>query len=750
MIFLVVNDVYIIKTSLDDFFVAQEGNTLQKSQKMPLDALFDQRSIAIIGASPKPGFPSRVPQFLLKFGYPGKVYPINPKYQELFGLKAYPNLAAVPDEVDLALIIVGAKHVMPLLEECAEKGVKTAVVFSSGFSETGEEGKALQEEMRRLCERTGLRVLGPNCLGYVDVSHKLVVTSASLMERLRDLDEVKDSSIAFITQSGALGSMTYGEAYRQGAGFRYFVSTGNEVDIEVSEVASYVIEDPAVNVVGLYLESVKNPEHLRVLAEKSARLDKPVAALKVGRSSVGKRAAASHTGSIAGSDQVYDAFFRQHGILRAKDMQELVDFLMLASCGRMVKGDRLGVITLSGGAGIMISDQCEDLGIQVPELSAADQDRIRPFIPPFGSAANPVDITAEVLGKPEILKPSLEALTKAENIDAVLVFFGLVDHMALRLIDDIHEVYQQTDKPIVVTWYAGSDEVMKKLSDYRIPAYRDPSRAVGAIRLLMEYQKRRQIQKQAGQAHAVAAGEPAGAGPAEAIREQLRQQIAAGKTHLNEYEAKQLFAAYGIPVGRSRLATSADEAVKAAEDIGYPVVMKVASADILHKTDAGGVMLNIRTPEEVRQAYERIVANARQYAPGARIDGVLVEEMLEADREVILGVIQDATFGPTLMFGLGGVFVEVLKDVSFRVCPLSPADAREMIREIKGIQILEGARGKKPADVDQLADILIRISRMATDLDDLIEEMEINPLLISADGQRLVAADGLIKLHAKK
>lgn len=718
---------------------------MHHSQNHPLHALFEPRSIAIIGASPKPGFPSRVPQYLLKFGYPGKVYPVNPKYEELFGLKAYPNLAAIPDEVDLALIIVSAKHVLPLLEECVEKGVQVAVVFSSGFSETGEEGKTLQEQIRQLCQQTGLRVLGPNCLGYVDASHQLVVTSASLMERMGSLDEVKDSTIAFITQSGALGSMTYGEAYRQGAGFRYYVSTGNEVDTEVSEVANYIIEDPQVQVMGLYLESVKNPDHLRNLAEKAARLDKPVAVLKVGRSAVGKRAAASHTGAIAGSDQVYDAFFRQHGLLRAKDMQELLDFLMLASYGRRARGNRLGIITLSGGAGIMISDQCEDLGIQVPELDEKDQERIRPLIPPFGSAANPVDITAEVLGRPELLKPALAALTEAENIDAVLVFFGVADHIALRLVDDIYDVYRNTDKPILVTWYAGTDEVMKKLSDYRIPAYRDPTRAVAAVHLLMEYEKRRRAREKMQHGQGAHGATPTTGG----IAERLAQQVAAGKTILNEYEAKQLFSEYGIPVGRFQLATSVEEAVQAAEAIGYPVVMKVVSTDILHKTDAGGVQLGLRTAEDVRRAFEQIMANVRQAVPHARIDGVLVEEMLEADREVIVGVTRDATFGPTLMFGLGGVFVEVLKDVAFRVCPLTASDARAMIREIKGIRVLEGFRGQQPVDLDQLADMLVRVGRMAHELADVVEEMEINPLLISTDGRRMVAADALMKLHAK-
>lgn len=320
--------------------------------QVSVESFFNNRSIAIIGASPKPGFPSRVPTYLLKFGYPGKVYPVNPNYDELFGLKAYPNVGAIPDAVDLALIIVSAKHVISVLKECVEKKIMTAVIFSSGFSETGtEEGKQRQEEINALCNETGMRILGPNTFGYVDVSHKLSICPTTLMERIEDFDQMEDSSIAFISQSGALGVTTYAEALERGSSFRYFVSTGNEMNIEVSEFASYIIEDPKVNTVGIYIESIKNPAQLKALAEKSMKLCKPVAVLKVGKSEVGVRAAASHTGSIVGSDEVYDAYFRQHGLLRVKNTQELLDFLMLSSKGRKMKGNRIGILTPSGGAG---------------------------------------------------------------------------------------------------------------------------------------------------------------------------------------------------------------------------------------------------------------------------------------------------------------------------------------------------------------------------------------------------------------
>ena len=448
-------------------------NVMALSAGDSLDALFKPRSIAIIGASNSPGFPSRVPKLLWQFGYSGQVFLVNPKYKELFGFEVYPSIDAIPADVDLAVLIIQAKNVVSVLEECVAKGIRAAVIFSSGFAEMGKEGKGIQDAIKDLCQRTGIRVLGPNCMGFVDLSHNLVVTaSTSLMGRMQG---TPTSSIAFITQSGALGTMTCGEACLKGKSFRYYISTGNEVDVEVSECAAYIVDDPEVNVIGIYNESIKDPQKLSVLAEKAIEAKKPLAAVKVGRSSAGMRAATSHTGSIVGSDGVYEAFFKQHGILRAADIQELLDFMLLASCGRIPAGNRLGVMTVSGGAGILICDHCEALGIDVPELKQETREQLRLTLPIFASTANPVDITAEALARPELFKPALKNLAAADNIDCLLVFFGLNDETAPRLVEDAVAVSREIEKPIVMIWFGASDGVRQCLAKSGLPFFTTPS-----------------------------------------------------------------------------------------------------------------------------------------------------------------------------------------------------------------------------------------------------------------------------------
>lgn len=374
-----------------------------------------------------------------------------------------------------------------------------------------------------------------------------------------------------------------------------------------------------------------------------------------------------------------------------------------------------------------------------------DQNELNQFIPSFGSATNPVDITAEVLGNPKFFKPSLDILTKAENVDGILVYLGLSDNLASQIIDDITAVYQATNKPIVVAWSAAPEGVMEKLNANQIPVYEDPIRAVNALNLLRQHNElsTQETIEYSGNGGLSVQKEKSSS----TVKSFLSECIVNGKKQLNEFDSKQILSKYGIPVGNSQIVNSPEEAANAAEKIGFPVVMKIVSSDILHKTESGGVQLNIDSAQAAKNAYVTLLENAKQYDDQAQIDGVLVEEMLSSDREVILGMIQDKTFGPTVMFGLGGVFVEVLKDVSFRVCPLTQKDAEEMIREIKGFEILKGVRGKKTVDLEKLASLIVSFSKMAYELRDEIEEVEINPLMISTDGKSIVAADALIKLR---
>ncbi|MEH7114953.1 acetate--CoA ligase family protein [Neobacillus niacini] len=710
-----------------------------------LEAIINPRSIAIVGASSKPGFPSRVPQFLIKYGYEGKIYPINSKYDELFGHKAFPSLSSVPDEIDLALLIIRASSVLTVLKECVQKGVKAALIFSSGFAETGEKGRKAQEEIKALCRESGLRILGPNCLGYIALNNRLVVTASTIAERIHSFES---KPIAFISQSGAVGSMVSTEAMRRNKGFRYFVSTGNELDIEVSEMAEYLLEDPEVNVVGIYNESIKDPEKLVKLGKKALQLEKPVAVLKVGNSKVGNRAAASHTGSMAGSHQVYDGFYKKNAILRAHDIQELLDFLMLSSNTAIPKGNRLAIITPSGGAGIMLSDRAEELGIEVPELSSEVQEKLRINIPEFGDTANPIDVTGEIIAHPEMIKNTLKILIEEKPVDAVIIFMSTLDHIAPQLVEDIKELKRQTEMPIIFSWFAAADHVIQMLSDAEIPVFLDPTRAIGALKLMMDYRKILE-KKERGQFIWESSMSLEASTNGSEIQDWLKQEIQKGKRSLSEFEARKVLEAYNIPVAAARLVTNLEEACITGEKIGYPVVMKIESPDILHKSDAGCVILNIKSSEEVEHAYRTIMNNARNYKSDCLIKGILIEEMISKGNEIIVGTVHDETFGPTVMFGIGGVFVEILKDVSFRVAPVTTHDAMEMFQETKGYKLLQGARGRKPVNLQKLAELLVQVSHLAFDLKDFIQELDLNPLIISEDGESIIAADALIQLKKK-
>lgn len=697
-----------------------------------MEYFFNPRTIAIIGASSdfrKPG--GRSLNALQKRGYTGKIYPINPNSRELLGIPCYSKLADVPDEIDMAIVSTPAHTVFEKLEQCIEKKVKAVVVFTSGFAEVGPEGAALQQRMTELARKNDLRILGPNCVGIVNLRKSVMACFANIV----DLQPVYPMTFGFVTQSGAFGTMIFSQAVQAGVGFSSFVSVGNEADTEFSDYIAYMLTDPETRLVGGYLEGAKDGAKLRRTAKTALELKKPVMIMKVGRTGAGARAASSHTGSLAGNDRVYDAFFKQMGIIRLETLSELTSFVILHRSGRLPMGNNIGILSISGGAGVLMADRSEVLGLGVPEFKGETRRKLESYLPPFGSAKNPVDLTSAAVSEPEMLGKCLRALVEDDKIHMIALAMGFMPHMAPVLARDIIEIYNSTSKPIVLTTYVlnPSETVIRAVESIKnagVPVLTDHLHAVQALKNLSWYAgKLRQFEETSKEK------KPPRVRPSAAVIERIRSA-----TPLSEYESKEILKNCGIAVTREALATSAAMAVRFAREIGYPVALKIQSPQIPHKTEAGGIRLNVSSDKEVRAAFKEIMLKARKYKPGADIQGVLVQEMAGDGVEVIVGAVKDPVFGHVVMFGLGGIFVEALEDVSFRVTPLSRLDAEEMIRDIKGRRVLQGMRGKPPVDVKALVDVILRVSQLVVDHGEAIRELDINPLVVSKKGAKVVDA----------
>jgi acetyltransferase len=701
-----------------------------------LHFLFNPRSIAIIGASQNPAKPSGQPLIALqKNNFLGKIYPVNPRYQELRGLKCYPTLKAIPDEVDMAIIAIEVSAVLEVLEECGQKGVKAVVVFTSGFAEVGGEGIELQKEMTRLAKEYKFRLLGPNCMGIFS-SRNSLWADFPLMDAPEDI--LVPDYFGFVTQSGGFGCIFYDVVKAQRIGFSHFVSTGNEADIEFSEIIAYMAEDAYTRVIGGYMEGVKSGALFFQAAEKALEKEKPVILIKTGRYETAARAAASHTGAMVGSDKVYDAFFRQKGIIRVESIDELTALLLILAAGKIPRGNRVGILSASGGTGVLLADKCAEYGLEVVSLAKETQEKIKNLLPDFASYANPVDLTSAIVPEPGLLFECAHVVSTDPNIDVLLIcFYNLGVNEAI--LNQIIKAAKTSAKTVVnIVW--GDENVCQKqiryLNDQFVPAVREMEVAVKALSSLIKYNSRRQMFLQEK--------------PVSLVPLKAKEDVAAilaqivPEAKLTEEEAKQILKTYDIPVAKEEVAASPEEAVAAAARIGYPVVLKILSPDILHKTEAGGVKLNLDTPEKVLVAYKEIITNASSYRPGARIKGVLVQEMLPAGVETIIGISQDPVFGPVVMFGLGGIFVEVLQDVALRVVPLTKSDAYEMIDEIKGRRILDGVRGQSPVNKSAIAEVILKVAQLAQDFPQ-IKELDINPLICS--GKEVWAADALIVLR---
>ncbi len=698
-----------------------------------LDGLFRPKSVAVIGASATPGkIGYSVVEALLNGKYEGDIYPINLKLDEILGVKAYKSILELKDKVDLAVVTIPAKLVPNAVEECGKAGVKGVSVITSGFGEVGDH--ETEKKLVETAHKYGMRMLGPNIIGTLSNSDKCNASFATMLPL--------DGSGSLISQSGALLIALDMGTYLRGVGFDKLISLGNMADVDFADIIDWLQDDPAVNCISLYIEGLKDGRRFMEVCRKSK---KPVIALKSGVSAHGAAAAASHTGSLAGAAAVYGNAFEQAGVIQATSLNNLFDLTQAFELQPPMLGDNLLIITNGGGVGVLATDSAERHGIPLkftpPELQAAFKD----YMPDFGSAKNPVDITGGA-GLEGYKKCIAFGLPQDWVHGLSVLYCETAVTNPMEIAQGIYEASQSAGdaiktKPITVSFVGGERcaEAMRWLMEKGIPAYDDPDRAIAAIAGLRKYGRM--------MAERAAKSEDQ---PIQVDRAAVDAIIAAarkdGRNALTEVEAKKLFGLYGMPVARTELAASEDEAVKLANEIGYPVVMKIVSPDILHKSDAKGVKVNIKNDAAVREAYNTILANARAYKADARILGVCVQKMEDLGTEVILGSVNDSAFGPTVMFGLGGIFVEVLKDVTFAVSPVSHSDALKMQAAIRGAKILAGARGEAPRDREAMATTISRYSQMILDLKDEIAESDANPVMVYEDGKGLKVVDARIIL----
>lgn len=698
-----------------------------------LNKLLTPKSVAVIGASATPGkIGWSVMKNLLDGGYAGPIYPINPSASEILGIKAYPSVVDVPGPIDAAIITVPSSLVSAVTDELGAKGVKGMIVISSGYSEVGN--RSLEEELVSKANGFGIRVLGPNIVGVLSNTDKFNGSFAPFLPM--------PGKASLVSQSGALLIALDAATYIRRVGFDKLISIGNMSDVDFADIVTWLDNDPNTSCITLYIEGFKDG---RAFIDAALNAHKPIIALKAGVSSHGAAAAASHTGSLAGAAKVYSAALQQSGVIQATDLDNLFDRTLALSLQPPMQGDNLLIITNGGGVGVLATDAAEKYGIPLKFAPTDVQTELKKHMPPFGSAKNPVDLTGmagnEWYGNAvrySFAHPWTEGLTVLYCETAITNPMDIAQAIK-KAVDDSGV----TVKPITVSFVGGerSEEAMRWLVENGIPAYGAPDTAVNAMASLREYARMRAISSLTHQ--------PCLASDEAAAREVIRKARADGRDSLTEIEAKQVFAAYGMPVTVTELAKTEDEAVELARKVGFPVVMKIVSPDILHKSDAGGVKVNLKDEAGVRDAFNTILKNAKAYKASAIIHGIAVQEMAPWGTEVILGSVNDPTFGPTMMFGLGGIFVEVLKDVTFRVAPVADTQALQMLEEIRGAPILAGVRGEAARDKKALSEVICQYSTMILDLKDEIAESDANPVLIYENGAGVKVVDARIILKTQ-
>ena len=698
------------------------------AQLASIDRMLNPRSIAVVGATPRMQYGGRFVAAAMGSMERGvNVYPVNPRYEEVQGLQCYPSVSALPEAPDVVGIVVPYHAVLDTLRESHEKGAKSAIVISAGFSERAvDDRRDLQAELGRFARESGMRVSGPNCLGLANLKDNIWASASSLGA------SALSGPIGLVCQSGASAFGPFlTRAVDEGIGFTYIVSTGNEADLDFCDFARYLLDDDDTRVIAGFVEGFKDGRKFLEVARLAAERGKPIVLIKIGRSDLGSRAAGSHTAALTGVDAAYEAAFAQYGVIRVQDYDDLLQVSnLMARCPRPSKRG-VAVVSHSGGISSLTADMFGQAGLDLPPLSERARDGINGILKGFGWAANPSDVTG--FANSDDFPAIMSYMAEDEGVGTLVVASAGADPQATQVIAQ----RGASGMPVAFLWTGtrGAQSGLPMLRQAGIPVFYVPDKLAAGVRYLNDYHDWRERRLSRGFAKV---GEMS-AEQAEAVK-----ALAAGGGSLSEYDSKALIRAFGVPTTREEIAGGAEAAVAAAERIGYPVALKVNSADILHKTEAGGIRLGLRDAAAVRTAFAEVVANARAYDADARIDGAVVQEMVSGEVETIVGVSYDAQLGPILLFGTGGVMVEVYNDVALRLCPITRGDALEMIDEVKGARLLRGYRGAPAADVDALADVLVGVSQMAAQLEGSLGELDINPLMVLPAGLGVKAADALV------
>jgi len=693
-----------------------------------LSPLLAPRSIALIGASENAArIGGRPLRYLREAGFKGAVYPVNPNRETVQGFKSYASVGGLPETPDVAILAVPASGTVQALKECAERHVKAAIIFSAGFAETGDEGRAMQDEIAGIARESGMRVLGPNCLGVFNAASGYYGTFSAIL----DTEFVNPGPVAIVSQSGAYGSHIAHLARQRGLGISHWITTGNECDIDVAEALQWVVDQPDTNVVIAYAEGIRNRDVFLEALDTARAKEKAIVFMKVGRSEVGAHAVSSHTAALAGSDAIFDAVFRQYGVFRASTTAEQLDVAYACSRGIYPAGDKFGIFTLSGGFGIQMADDAALAGLDVSPMPDAAQEELKAMLP-YASPRNPVDATAQALTELPLMTSYISTMLEKGGYDMFAGIFGsgpASSTFAVSLRQALEGATEGQDGCILSLTMSASPEVVRSYEEKGFLVFEDGSALVNALGALVHFRKSFDSAKRV----------------TETLEEAPRLSLV-GDT-LSEHGAKSVLAKAGIAFPREALVRPGEDAGAAAAAIGFPVVLKISSPDISHKTEIGGVIVGVKDEDEARQAAQTILDRVREKRPDALIEGLIVSPMITGGVETIAGVVRDPVFGPVVMFGLGGVFVEVLKDVTFRAAPFDAVEAQRMIREIRGFAMLEGVRGAPPADIDALAEMLSTLSRFAAANADMIESIDLNPVLVMPKGKGVAPLDALLILR---
>ncbi len=681
-----------------------------------LERMFNPKVVAVVGATPKEG---KVGNILLKNlkDFDGKVYAVNPKYDEILGYKCYPSVEEIPDEVDLAIIAVPAEVVPSILESCGRKGVKNAVVITAGFKEAGN--YALENKITEICRRYGINMVGPNCLGIINTHNNLNATFGRIMPPKGD--------IAFLSQSGAFILAVLDWAKANNVGFSKIVSLGNKAVLDEADFMRFLARDEDTNVIMLYLEGVSEGRKFMEVAREVSKV-KPIVGVKSGRTEAGAKAASSHTGSLAGSFVAYRTAFRQSGVVEAESIEDLFDFSLILRKIRKIDGG-IAIVTNSGGPGVIASDAVEEFGLNLAKFERRTIDRLREILPPIANVYNPVDVLGDA--DADRFGRALKIVEEDSNVGAIIAILTPTAQMDFI---KASEFVLGIGKPIVTCFMGGESvrDAIELLKKHGIVNFLDPVKAVRSLNSVKRFElMKRKIEKEIESIEI----------EVDLVRVRDLIEKHRDKKVLTA-ESFEMLKAYGIPVPPYGIAKTAEEALKIADKIGYPVAMKVVSPDILHKTDVGCVKLNVGRERVVSTFYE-LVKRAEDYLK-ADVEGVMVQKMMPPGREVIVGMKRDPQFGPLIMFGMGGIYVEVFKDVSFRIAPIDRDEALDMIREVKAYSILKGVRGERPSDINALVDVIVRISKLSLDFDEIVE-MDLNPVFVYEKGCCVVDAKVVLR-----